>query len=268
MIRNDKVYTFLLTRNGAEKISIRRIEIPKSQFHAGLLGIIFFTGLVSLGIAGSMSREVVAKSNAPVTMPAPAQIVSASTAAPAVPIQTGTAYLENSGGPSFINEQEDAADDVAIEGVEARIRQLELLADASYLPTSWAHKGKINNEFGFRRNPFGGRSYEFHAGMDIDGERGDMVHAPANGVVIKAGWSGGYGNMVEIDHGYGLTTRYGHLSKIEVNVGSSITRGQMIGLVGSTGRSTGPHLHYELRLNEKSINPRFLLSSKSAIAND
>ena len=80
----------------------------------------------------------------------------------------------------------------------------------------WAHLGKINNEFGFRRNPFGGRTYEFHPGMDIDGERGDIVTAPANGTVIKAGWTGSYGNMVEIDHGNGLTTRYGHLSKIEV----------------------------------------------------
>jgi murein DD-endopeptidase MepM/ murein hydrolase activator NlpD len=127
------------------------------------------------------------------------------------------------------------------------------------LPTVWAHLGKINNEFGFRRNPFGGRNYEFHAGMDIDGERGDSVMAPANGTIIKAGWQGGYGNMIEIDHGNGLTTRYGHLSKVEIQVGDTVQRGQLIGLVGSTGRSTGPHLHYELRLNDKSINPRLLL---------
>jgi murein DD-endopeptidase MepM/ murein hydrolase activator NlpD len=126
----------------------------------------------------------------------------------------------------------------------------------------WAHLGKINNEFGFRRNPFGGRSYEFHPGMDIDGERGDMVIAPANGTVIKAGFTGGYGNMVEIDHGNGLTSRYGHMSKIETEVGATITRGQLIGLIGSTGRSTGPHLHYELRLNDKSINPRHFLPAE------
>ena len=85
------------------------------------------------------------------------------------------------------------------------------------------------------------------------------IVAPANGTVIKAGWTGGYGNMIEIDHGNGLTTRYGHLSKINVEIGDSITRGQLIALIGSTGRSTGPHLHFELRLNDKAINPRFLL---------
>ena len=78
----------------------------------------------------------------------------------------------------------------------------------------WAHLGKINNEFGFRRNPFGGRAYEFHPGMDIDGERGDMVDRTGQrNDVTAAGYKGGYGNMVEIDHGNGLTTRYGHLSR-------------------------------------------------------
>ena len=104
--------------------------------------------------------------------------------------------------------------------------------------------------------------------MDIDGERGDLVVAPANGVIVKAGWQGGYGNMIEIDHGNGLTTRYGHLSKIDVQNGDTINRGQIIGYVGSTGRSTGPHLHYELRLNDKAINPRrFLPPEPSEIKN-
>ena len=98
--------------------------------------------------------------------------------------------------------------------------------------------------------------------MVVGGERGDLVIAPANGTVIKAGFTGGYGNMVEIDHGYGLTTRYGHMSKIEATAGETVTRGQLIGYVGSTGRSTGPHLHYELRLNDKSINPRHFLPSE------
>jgi murein DD-endopeptidase MepM/ murein hydrolase activator NlpD len=123
----------------------------------------------------------------------------------------------------------------------------------------WAHMGKINNEFGFRRNPFGGRSYEFHPGLDIDGEKGDLIVAPANGVISKAGWQGGYGNLIEIDHGNGLKTRYGHLSKIDVQVGDSVQKSQPIGLIGSTGRSTGPHLHYELRLNDKAVNPRRFL---------
>ena len=145
-----------------------------------------------------------------------------------------------------------------------RISRFEVGSNAANLPTIWAHMGKINNEFGFRRNPFGGRTYEFHGGMDIDGERGDMVIAPASGVVSEAGWKGGYGNMIEIDHGNGLKTRYGHLSRIEVESGSQISRGQLIGLVGSTGRSTGPHLHYELRVNDRPINPRYFLPPEPA----
>ncbi|MGB7207784.1 MAG: M23 family metallopeptidase [Pyrinomonadaceae bacterium] len=160
----------------------------------------------------------------------------------------------NSGGPS--SPEEGEAEDAEI---EKRLQVIQTTSNPASLPAIWAHLGKINNEFGFRRNPFGGRSYEFHSGMDIDGERGDMVVAPGNGVVTEAGWKGGYGQMIEVDHGNGLKTRYGHLSKIEVEVGETLSRGQMIAFVGSTGRSTGPHLHYELRLNDKPINPRRFL---------
>jgi len=143
--------------------------------------------------------------------------------------------------------------------IEKQLRAIQATSNQVFIPSMWAHMGKINNEFGFRRSPFGGRTYEFHAGMDIDGERGDQVIAPANGVVTEAGWKGGYGNMIEVDHGNGLKTRYGHLSKIDVEIGDSITRGQVMAFVGSTGRSTGPHLHYELRLNDRPINPRRFL---------
>ncbi|MEP6900253.1 MAG: M23 family metallopeptidase [Actinomycetota bacterium] len=169
-------------------------------------------------------------------------------------------FSMNRGGPVLdVQSTADEAAESENGDVENQIRSIQSTSNPEFLPTMWAHLGKINNEFGFRRNPFGGRSYEFHPGMDIDGERGDTVIAPANGMVVKAGWTGGYGNMIEIDHGNGLATRYGHLSKVEVQVGDTIQRGQIIGLIGSTGRSTGPHLHYELRLNDKSINPRFLL---------
>ncbi|MGD9589899.1 MAG: M23 family metallopeptidase [Pyrinomonadaceae bacterium] len=160
----------------------------------------------------------------------------------------------NSGGP--FDPDEAGSDDAEL---ERQLKVIELTSDPATLPSIWAHMGKINNEFGFRRNPFGGRTYEFHAGMDIDGERGDMVVAPANGTVTEAGWKGGYGQFIEIDHGNGLKTRYGHLSKIEIAAGDVLARGQLIGNVGSTGRSTGPHLHYELRLNERPINPRRFL---------
>lgn len=149
--------------------------------------------------------------------------------------------------------------------LESQIQTIMKTSSPAFLPTLWAHFGKINNEFGFRRNPFGGASYEFHPGLDIDGETGDAIIAPANGVVVKAERRGGYGNMIEIDHGNGLTTRYGHLSRIDIAAGSAVQRGQFIGLVGSTGRSTGAHLHFEVRLNDKPINPRRFLSSGAPI---
>ncbi|MBC7899002.1 MAG: M23 family metallopeptidase [Saprospiraceae bacterium] len=163
-------------------------------------------------------------------------------------------FTANSGGP-FLPELSDSED----AEMEKELQVLKSTSNPSNIPLIWAHMGKINNEFGFRRNPFGGRTYEFHAGMDIDGERGDIVVAPANGVVTEAGWKGGYGQMIEVDHGNGLKTRYGHLSKIEVAVGDTISRGQLMAFVGSTGRSTGPHLHYELRFNDRPINPRRFL---------
>jgi murein DD-endopeptidase MepM/ murein hydrolase activator NlpD len=176
------------------------------------------------------------------------------------------AYTINTGGPlsKYQLTTEMAAEESKM---EKELRIIETTSNPAFLPTMWAHLGKINNEFGFRRNPFGGRSYEFHAGMDIDGDRGDIIVAPANGIVVKSGWQGGYGRLIEIDHGNGLTTRYGHLAKLEVEVGDTVTRGQLIGLVGSTGRSTGPHLHYELRLNDKSINPRRFLPPEPARIN-
>jgi murein DD-endopeptidase MepM/ murein hydrolase activator NlpD len=166
----------------------------------------------------------------------------------------------NVGGPlsySFkLTNLESETEEAAI---EEQIKQFFQVSEPSFIPNMWAHVGKINNEFAFRRNPFGGRSYEFHPGLDIDGEKGDVVMSPANGTVLKAGWTGGYGNMLEIDHGNGITTRYGHLSKIEVQVGDTITRGEEVALIGSTGRSTGPHLHFEVRVNNTAVNPRRFL---------
>ncbi|NJM53715.1 MAG: M23 family metallopeptidase [Blastocatellia bacterium] len=141
----------------------------------------------------------------------------------------------NLGGPSSPFQLTNVGEGEENE-MEALLANIERTSNPEFLPTMWAHMGKINNEFGFRRNPFGGRSYEFHSGLDIDGQKGDVVVAPANGVISKAGWQGGYGNLIEIDHGNGLTTRYGHLSKIDIQVGDTVQRSQPIGSVGSTGR--------------------------------
>lgn len=123
-------------------------------------------------------------------------------------------------------------------------------------PSIWPVSGRLESGLGGRRNPFGGRGYEYHEGQDIDAAYGTSVMVTAGGKVTIAGWQRGYGNVVYIDHGSGLSTRYGHLSKIDVSVGQAVTRGQTIGLVGSTGRSTGPHLHYEVRINNQPVDPR------------
>jgi murein DD-endopeptidase MepM/ murein hydrolase activator NlpD len=117
---------------------------------------------------------------------------------------------------------------------------------------------ELMSGFGVRTDPFTG-SPAMHTGLDLHGETGDRVRATADGTVTTAGWGGGYGRVVDIDHGNGLTTRYGHLSTIEVRVGQSVKAGQIIGQVGSTGRSTGPHLHYETRLRKQAVDPQKFL---------
>ncbi len=117
---------------------------------------------------------------------------------------------------------------------------------------------EFTSGFGVRSDPFLGRP-AMHTGLDFRAASGDPVRATANGKVVSSGWSGGYGRMVEIDHGNGLSTRYGHLSEISVRVGEPIRIGQVIGAVGSTGRSTGPHLHYETRIDGEAVDPQKFL---------
>ena len=117
---------------------------------------------------------------------------------------------------------------------------------------------EFTSGFGVRSDPFLGRP-AMHTGLDFRAASGDPVRATANGKVVSSGWAGGYGRMVEIDHGNGLSTRYGHLSEIGVKVGDQIKIGQVIGAVGSTGRSTGPHLHYETRIDGDAVDPQKFL---------
>ena len=261
MQKNDKSYTFLLSHSTKSRVFIKRIEVSKVYLRNGLfsLGLISILSFASIGIyaifnySGPMQLAAVAASGNPVQNQLSADHSKPNSFDYSRPGDSDDLSV-NSGGPFDQNDGEsDEAD------MERRLKAIQAASNPLNVPTMWAHQGKINNEFGFRRNPFGGRTYEFHAGMDIDGERGDSVIAPAGGVVTEAGWKGGYGQMVEIDHGNGLKTRFGHLSKIEVNTGDTLTRGQLIAFVGSTGRSTGPHLHYELRLNDRPINPRRFL---------
>jgi murein DD-endopeptidase MepM/ murein hydrolase activator NlpD len=116
----------------------------------------------------------------------------------------------------------------------------------------------MSSPFGMRMDPFM-KGPAIHAGIDLRGDAGDPVRVTANGTVTTAGWNGGYGNMVEVNHGNGFSTRYGHMSKIEVKVGQHVAIGQTIGRIGSTGRSTGPHLHYETRIDGEAVDPQKFL---------
>jgi murein DD-endopeptidase MepM/ murein hydrolase activator NlpD len=114
---------------------------------------------------------------------------------------------------------------------------------------------EFTSGFGVRSDPFE-RGAAFHPGIDLAGQYGTPIYATADGTVLRAGWnSGGYGNLVEIDHGRGISTRYGHMSAILVQAGEHVTRGEQIGRMGSTGRSTGNHLHYEVRIDGRAVNP-------------
>jgi hypothetical protein len=130
--------------------------------------------------------------------------------------------------------------------------QQALLASA---PSIWPVRGWVTSDFSVRLDPFTGERMT-HEGMDIATALGTPVRAPADATVIFAGLEGGYGHVLVLDHGYGLKTRFGHLSRIDVKVGDKVHRGDLIAAVGSTGRSTGPHLHYEVRVNGVADNPR------------
>lgn len=135
-----------------------------------------------------------------------------------------------------------------------------MIYNISYTPLGLPFPGAITSEFGHRENPFGGSEIETHKGLDIKGPMGAGVKAVAKGEVEFAGLKGGFGNCIILKHGNGFETLYGHLSKIEVSVGQQIDIGQQIGNIGSTGRSTGPHLHYEVHRNGQKINPQSFLT--------
>lgn len=262
MTNNGKFFTFLFSRSSKARIFIKKVDVSKGLIQNGLLSIALVVAFstFSIGIFGVVNNSFSFGSDIASTLLNPglgqvsAQVPIKGTSIDYSRPDSFDNFTVNSGGP-FSDEDMDAED---LE-IENQLRVIQTTSDPASIPSVWAHQGKINNEFGFRRSPFGGRAYEFHAGMDIDGERGEIVSAPATGIVTEAGYKGGYGNMVEVDHGNGLVSRYGHMSRVDVQAGDSISRGQPMGVIGSTGRSTGPHLHYELRLGGRPINPRRFL---------
>lgn len=258
--KTNRFYTFNLPQTFNKTNKKSSVKISEKHFHFFAVALILTVGTASAGFVGFVKNTAFAKSNAPVQIQSNRQPVQKAE-------YKSISYDRPTDGDLDVSYDGEAAGEISNANgtennqLEAQIETIIKTSSPMFLPTVWAHFGKINNEFGYRRNPFGGRAYEFHPGLDIDGETGDTVVAPANGIVVKAERMGGYGNMIEIDHGNGLTTRYGHLSRIEIAVGSAVERGQLIGLVGSTGRSTGAHLHFEIRVGDKPINPRRFLST-------
>lgn len=147
--------------------------------------------------------------------------------------------------------------------LESRLRIVRTDVDrraalAAATPSIWPTVGWLSAGFGERSDPFTGDP-AYHPGLDISADKGTPIVATAAGVVESAGWNGNYGNLIVLDHGFGIKTRYGHLSGFAVKAGATVQRGDLLGYVGATGRATGPHLHYEIMANGQLINPLQLL---------
>ena len=141
--------------------------------------------------------------------------------------------------------------------VKNSVESQQQLARAT--PSIWPLAGWLSSGYGNRKDPFSG-SVDFHPGLDIAANRGTPVRATADGTVSTAGYNGNYGNSVLIEHGFSISTRFGHMSRLAVREGQQIRRGDVVGYVGSTGRATGAHLHYEILVNGSPINPLRLLA--------
>ena len=169
------------------------------------------------------------------------------------------------GGP-LIAVDGAAAFDTKVKELDEALNQLDALKkEARSYPIANPAPGRpISSGFGVRKDPLLGTP-ALHSGIDFRAQLGANALVTAPGVVVKAGWNGGYGRMVEVDHGNGFSTRYGHLSRIDVKVGDHLVRGGVVGEVGSSGRSTGPHLHYEVRRNGDAIDPLAFLKAGTKV---
>ena len=277
MTRDDRFYAFVVARTSRSRARIRRICVHKRWLKVSALGLFAvmcglaygFYGLTQqanhlriehenarLRAENDIQRQELQNLNNRVEA---VEDTSRKLAAEVPGAQSEAQTAHGQGGPA--HPVDSAAALAALESKTAKLeRDMRMyesfLRQHGMIPSIWPVNGKLESGLGARRNPFGGRGLEYHEGQDIDSARGTPVQVAASGRVIIAGRQRGYGNVVYVDHGAGLSTRYGHLSEIDVSVGQSVTRGQTIGLVGSTGRSTGPHLHYEVRINNQPVDPR------------
>ncbi len=152
---------------------------------------------------------------------------------------------------------------IAVSAGGLRLMPASAFADSTYTPSIWPVLGRITDGFGERLDPFSGEG-AFHTGVDVGADYGAPVHVTADGMVLDAGQHSGYGRVVIVDHGFGITTWYAHLSSYAVIAGTRVKRGEVIGYTGISGRSTGPHVHYEVRVNNAPVNPRHYMKSNPA----
>ncbi|HEX7998434.1 MAG TPA: M23 family metallopeptidase [Pyrinomonadaceae bacterium] len=276
MVRDDRLYAFIVARTTRSRARIRRISVDRRwmKVFVGFSAVVLCAALYGFyGLTQHFMHLRIERENAQLRAENEKQrqqlnqlnqrveaveessrrLAEISGVEPEQQPQTNT---PGAGGPEFSLDEATALEYKTVH-LEQELRDYEMaLRERATVPSLWPVAGTLESGFGGRRNPFGGSSLEFHSGQDIEAPSGTPINAAASGTVTYAGWMNGYGNLVIVDHGGGLTTRYGHQSRIEVKVGQSITRGQLLGLVGSTGRSTGPHLHYEVRINDRPVDPR------------
>jgi murein DD-endopeptidase MepM/ murein hydrolase activator NlpD len=176
-------------------------------------------------------------------------------------VTAGTDQIQNAEVSSSLDQlhalRTSALSGATMVGITMGLTRNATTADwirANSAPNLWPVEGQVTGSFGERIDPFNGEG-AFHSGVDIGTSYGQQVIAPADGVVTFADFMGGYGKAVMLDHGHGISTRYGHLSGYAVTPGQHLHRGDVIGYVGLSGRSTGPHLHYEVRINDTPVNP-------------
>jgi murein DD-endopeptidase MepM/ murein hydrolase activator NlpD len=274
MARDDRFYAYIIAQTSRSKARVQRIQIERKSIIVFCvlaltmsLGVVYgLYGLTQhvvhlrtdienerLRAENDRQRQELERLNNRVEK---VEDTSRKLAEKSGVIQEDTATA-GSGGPALpLDEYGLATLAAKMSRLEENLRAFEaVLRQRGYTPTVWPVDGKLESGFGGRRNPFGGPGYEFHSGQDIEAAWGTPVVSGASGKVAFTGWQNGYGQLVVVDHGGGLTTRYGHLSHIDVEVGQAIARAQFLGRVGSTGRSTGPHLHYEVRINDEPVNP-------------
>jgi len=281
MAKDDRFYSFIIAHTSRSRARVQRIRIERKFISiATTVMIVIAAGLV-FGIYGltqqaahlrtelenqrlrtenDRQRQELDKLNNRVEK---VEDTSRKLAEKSGVVQ-GDITPNGTGGPEL------PLDEMGLATLSAKMSKLEsdmsayedVLRQRGYTPTIWPVDGKLEGGFGGRRNPFGGPGWEFHTGQDIEAPMGAEVIAGASGRVSYVGWMNGYGQLVIVDHGGGLSTRYGHLSHFDVEIGQQVSRGELVGKVGSTGRSTGPHLHYEVRINDQPVNPlQYLLES-------